>query len=355
MPECTPGVLLELAKCFVGLSIPQLEAIKAYLLAISAGVEPDLSDLMDGSKCFQGLSEPQLKAIQTYLLCQIANATPAPPGETDGLIWGPTPETVDSIAGDSDDWFTFLTTVFPLSTYTTLSFGNPTHITSDLEFDNGTVATSVEFRLLETVGGGIFIDANTQLTAVLLPLLTTVGGAISLSSNTLLTVVNLPSLVSCASIAVNFGVVETLSAPVMTSYPPSGIAADASLLTLNLPACVDDGAGQLNTDLSVMTGLVTLNLAAIVTITANLTLSGSPNLASFTASAWVPTDGTTIDFNGCSLDIPSVENILRRCVLAGVTTCTIDLSGGTNAGTASLSAQGQADVATLGAQVTMNP
>jgi len=62
-----------------------------------------------------------------------------------------------------------------------------------------------------------------------------------------------------------------------------------------------------------------------------------------------------MDFGSCALSPTSVELILRRCILAGVTTCTIYLAGGTNAGTASLNAQGQADVATLGAQVTMNP
>jgi hypothetical protein len=78
-------------------------------------------------------------------------------------------------------------------------------------------------------------------------------------------------------------------------------------------------------------------------------------LADVSIPLWVPTDGTTITFSNCALSATSVELILRRCVLAGVTTCTIDLSGGTNAGTASLSAQGQADVVTLGAQLTINP
>ena len=69
----------------------------------------------------------------------------------------------------------------------------------------------------------------------------------------------------------------------------------------------------------------------------------------------MPTDGGIQVFGNCALNTTSVELILRRCVLAGVTTCTINLSGGTNAGLSSLSAQGQADAATLGTQLTINP
>jgi hypothetical protein len=62
--------------------------------------------------------------------------------------------------------------------------------------------------------------------------------------------------------------------------------------------------------------------------------------------------------SGCALNAASIENVLRRCVLAGVTTCTIDLSGGTNAGLASLSVQGQSDYAALvtaGNTMSINP
>lgn len=339
---------------------------------------------IQAAACESGIGklDSRIKLLQAIaqLSCELAEA--AAPAQTGGLIWGPAPETVDSILNDSDSFLNDLGSLFPTSAYTELDFGNPVTVTNSIDSANSVALTSIQFRLLESVGGYVDISAAAALTSVSFPSLQTITGSagigLDLSNDPVLTSISFPVLTSIGEVLnlsgtaiinatfpllttvtnqinISGGVMEVLSLPVLSAYPVTGIVADASLLTLNIPACVDDGAGQLNTDLALMTGLVTLNIASMVTITANLTLSGSPSLASFTASAWVPTDGTTIDFNGCSLDIPSVELILRRCVLAGVATCTIDLSGGTNAGTASLSAQGQADVATLGAQVTMNP
>jgi hypothetical protein len=101
--------------------------------------------------------------------------------------------------------------------------------------------------------------------------------------------------------------------------------------------------------------LTTLDVGALTTMGGNFDAHNCLALTTVLCGSWVPTDGTIIRFDGCALTATSVELILRRCVLAGVTTCTIDLSGGTNAGTASLSAQGQADVATLAGQLTINP
>jgi hypothetical protein len=57
--------------------------------------------------------------------------------------------------------------------------------------------------------------------------------------------------------------------------------------------------------------------------------------------------GSSITATGNALSAASIEQILARCVASGVTTDTILLDGGTNANLASLSAQGQADYATL--------
>lgn len=107
------------------------------------------------------------------------------------------------------------------------------------------------------------------------------------------------------------------------------------------------------------TSLVSLSLPSLVTVAGpSFRASGCTLLANFSAPLWIPTDGQGILLNGCALSAASVELVLRRCVVAGVTTCTINLSGGTNAGLASLSAQGQADAAALiaaGNTVTLNP
>jgi hypothetical protein len=71
--ECTANNLAELAACFGGLTPPQANAVKIYLLAVVAGVDPDPEAIVEASKCLMGMSPMQAAAAQTYLLCQIAN------------------------------------------------------------------------------------------------------------------------------------------------------------------------------------------------------------------------------------------------------------------------------------------
>jgi hypothetical protein len=127
------------------------------------------------------------------------------------------------------------------------------------------------------------------------------------------------------------------------------------LTSLSLPQLAQVGAFEIDDDGGVNILLTSVDVPLLVTISTDTLCSACPGLKSFNAPLWVPTDGTTITFNGDALDGASVELILSRCVLAGVTTCTIDLSGGVNAGLLSLGAQGQLDAATLGAQLTINP
>lgn len=72
--ECTTENLTDLAACFSGLSPQQMSAVKIYLLAVAAGVDPDPATIIEASKCLTSLSQKQQAAAQTYLLCQIANA-----------------------------------------------------------------------------------------------------------------------------------------------------------------------------------------------------------------------------------------------------------------------------------------
>jgi len=71
--ECTADNLATLAACFAGMSPNQQQAVKIYLLAVAAGIDPDVDAIIEASKCFTGLSPSQQAAAQTYLLCQIAN------------------------------------------------------------------------------------------------------------------------------------------------------------------------------------------------------------------------------------------------------------------------------------------
>lgn len=71
---CDPQSLLELAKCFEGCTSPgQRDAMKVYLLAIIAGVNPDPVALMEASRCMTCLLPGQTQAVISYLLCTIVN------------------------------------------------------------------------------------------------------------------------------------------------------------------------------------------------------------------------------------------------------------------------------------------
>lgn len=130
------------------------------------------------------------------------------------------------------------------------------------------------------------------------------------------------------------------------------IVGNALLTALNAPAIISFTA-----DLTISGNpiLTSIDLSSWVSCVGNVSMLGNPALTTILCPSWVPTDGKNLNFSGCALTATTVELILRRCVLAGVTTCTITLNGGTNAGTASLNPQGQADVTTLGAQLTINP
>ena len=108
-------------------------------------------------------------------------------------------------------------------------------------------------------------------------------------------------------------------------------------------------------DVESNSNLTLLSLPKLVNSVNGINTGNCPLLTSVDVSSLIPTDAGSLTFVACALDAASVELILRRCVLAGVTTCTISMAGGTNAGLASLSAQGQADAVTLGTQLIINP
>jgi hypothetical protein len=71
---CDPQSLLQAAKCFENCTLAgQRDAIKIYLLALIAGVNPDPVALMEAARCLTCLQPGQAQAVQTYLLCTIAN------------------------------------------------------------------------------------------------------------------------------------------------------------------------------------------------------------------------------------------------------------------------------------------
>ncbi len=243
-------------------------------------------------------------------------------GGGEGLIWGPDPTTLDGFEYVEDSNFG----VIPID--------------------------SLTFNGLTTVTNAIFIEV-VSLVELDFPDLTTTDG-VHIANCPLLQSVDFGS--AGLSIGQDFEISGCVSLTSVDAAPLQVVGDDFSFGDNPLLASVDFSSVQ-----SVgaqMYGANNIALTAInlssLTTTGEVAMAGCTLLVSVLLPLWVPTDGTGIDFSNCALNATTVQQILRRCVLAGVTTCTINLSGGTSAGTASLNAQGQADVVTLGAQLTIN-
>jgi len=233
------------------------------------------------------------------------------------------------------------------------------HSTSGFYIGSGSGVTAVNFpNLLDCdpaalSGNGIVLSGLPALTSALLDKLTA-AGSMTLTTLPMLPSLSFPSLVTCPGVFIHSNAALTsISLPVFTSSATFSLYNNPSLVSVDLGALQTFTTDRAN--FFGNTSLPTLDLPSLVTAFGGLDAHGDASLTVFNAPLWVPTDGTQISFAGCALDAASIEQILSRCVAAGVTTCTIDLSGGSNAGLASLSAQGQTDAATLGGQLTINP
>ena len=73
--DCDPDALAEVSSCLNCIPPGSVDAIKIYLLAVTAGLQDmTATELMEASKCYSCIPEGYQKAVQNYLLCQIANA-----------------------------------------------------------------------------------------------------------------------------------------------------------------------------------------------------------------------------------------------------------------------------------------
>ena len=260
-------------------------------------------DLVANSLCYQCIPKGMRESVITYLLCQLANSGG---GGTCAALSG------------ADN---------PTGLVTPQFIGQLYHNTTDDTYWRSTGLTSADWT---AISGG-------ASTALVIP--AAGSGGLSLYTDSVTTTLTCPNLVSVGG---SVGVyLTTFTVLTSASFPVLGLVSGGSLEIDN-----DAGANLL---------LASISAPNLVTVTNNISCANNPSLTTIDWSSWLPTDGTTITFAGCALTAASVELILSRCVASSVTTCTIDLSGGTNAGLTSLSAQGQTDAATLGAQLTINP
>ncbi len=217
--------------------------------------------------------------------------------------------------------------------------------------------TIANLPVLVNVGGDFSITTSPgSLVSLNLSSLTSVGGVLGLADNNLLSSIDLPSLTTVGLDFYADGMpnLTSISMPLLNSVGVDLNLDNIGITAANFPS------------LAIVTGKIFIDSCpAIQSIQLPLLVSSAglyfdtdPLLTSVSIPNFIPVNGNTINCSGSSLNAASVQLILRRCVLAGVTTCTIDLSGGTNAGLLSLSVQGQADYAALfaaGNTITLNP
>jgi hypothetical protein len=221
---------------------------------------------------------------------------------------------------------------------TSLTFPNlvsidPTNLQGgSVDATSNALLTSLHMPLLASVRGSVLCTTHPVLESVAMPLLTSVGADFVCFSNPLLASLDVSSLASVGN------AFSCSSNDVLASLDMSSLASVGGAFT-----CASN------------TYLASLDMSSLATVGGAFSCFSNQRLTSLDVSAWVPTDGTNIMLSQNALTATSVELILRRCVLAGVTTCVIVLNGGTNAGLSSLSSQGQLDAAALGAQLQINP
>jgi len=316
---CDPATLLNDAVGLTGanLSKKQLLAIIAQQLCVlNGGSTPSTCGSLAGDSSPVGAVTPEFVG-QLYnqnngeAFFYSTGLTNADWTEIDtsgeGLVWGPGAAAIPIVSGSGNSMSTYL---FALTgeTYTTFSFGQPTTVAGVVDFKNSTF-TSLEMRLLSSVGGNMTIFNCANVVTLSFPALATVGGFIDFDGNTLFTTLLLPSLVTVGD-------------------------------ELDVP------------DNPVLSGL---SLPSLTTVASHLDASNCPSLDTFSAPLWLPTNGKNIMFTGDSLDAASVNHILARAVAnPAYVSGTINVSGGTNAAP---TGQGILDKATLigrGCTVTTN-
>ncbi len=73
--SCEPDELVEISTCYTCIPVENVDAVKIYLLAVTAGLQDQTPDqLMEAARCYTCIPRGMQKSVMNYLLCQIANA-----------------------------------------------------------------------------------------------------------------------------------------------------------------------------------------------------------------------------------------------------------------------------------------
>lgn len=291
---CDPLALAQAASCLQAcVNAGMGDAIKIYLLAQIAGVDPDPAALIQAAGCIAScIPAGAMPAVQANLLCQIAEAGGAASCPVEG-----TP--------DNDLLFSQL------------------GLDGSQGFNSLSGITEVTVNLASALEAYYDFQQCTQLVALNLPNMVTFGAG---------------TLGACYFYIASCPNFTTLSAPLMTIIH--------SFNVFNTSLLLDD-----------LASLVTLSFPSLVSIIGSVEVINNPALVNVSFPVWLPEPGANVYFYSNALSAASVNHILARCVASptwGDLGEEVDVSFGTNAAP---SGQGLVDKATLigrGASVVTN-
>lgn len=225
------------------------------------------------------------------------------------------------------------------------------------------VATSGDVVLLSSpasvaaVVNDLLFWNDPALSVATADLLTSVGGIVMLNTAPFLTSFRAAALgVIGGSLLYLGGPLEEIGLPSLTTAGTIEIAGADSLVEFSLPLITESTGGIFISAAGVLQQVSLPSFTGATTF--GIGINDCPALSQIDLSAWTPPAGGEFAFTNDALSAATVELMLHRFVVAGTVGVVLDVSGGTSAGLASLSVQGQADYAAAIVatnSITINP
>lgn len=326
------------------------------LTTISAGALTSVtgSVVINGCSLFLSLNFPLLASISSSLVVTsnlVLDSILAPSLTSVGILTV-TGNALSALSLPALTTITGSATITSESIMTSLNLTSLTSVGADIYITSNGSLASMSVESIVTIGGSATFD-SLAVTDINLTDLTSVVGTLTVTSNAILDNLDASNLLSVGGdvniSSVNNSILFTSLDTVGLSFTVifSGMAAISCNAITSIGGSFIVGSNPNLTD---------LNLFILASpIPGDIVMDNSPSLVTFTMNGQsIPNNGQTINFNGSGLDQASVDLILAAGVAGGMSSGSIDLSGGTNS---TPSAAGLADAATLttnGVIVTTN-
>jgi hypothetical protein len=237
----------------------------------------------------------------------------------------------------------------------TLNLSSLVTVGGDFQAQNKNVLKNFSLPLLQSVASHCTFYGCPQVTGINLNSLKNIGGGgrLDFNSDTSLSFVSLPAFTGVDS-DLNVSACSALtglSVPVLKNIGGALNLDSSNLLSsVTLPALTSIGGFSAQT----CTGLQYLSATGALTVALDCHITNNHAMTGLNLPNATYTDGIFFNAAGCALTSATVNQILSRFVASAVTTCVIDLSGGTNGAPTGQGATDKAALISSGNTVTTN-